>query len=81
LKEIECEGANWIYINEGRGHWWALVNCNEPLVQSNMGNFLTTKIIQGHCPIEYVNYQLITYQGIERSTCTHVMPAFALALT
>jgi hypothetical protein len=67
FKEIECDGANWIYMNQDRVHWWALVNCNEPLVQPNMGNFFTDKIIRSHCSSQYVSYQLKTNQGIERS--------------
>jgi hypothetical protein len=50
LKEIRCEGVDWIHLDQDRDQWWALVNTvmcepegslpNELLDSTDSGEFL-----------------------------------------
>jgi hypothetical protein len=43
VKEIRCEGVNWIRLAEDRIHWWAVVNMVMNLwVLWKVGNILTS---------------------------------------
>jgi hypothetical protein len=43
LREIECEGVDWMHLAEDRDQWQALVKTVMNLrVPYNAGNFLTT---------------------------------------
>jgi hypothetical protein len=43
LREIGCEGVDWVHLSQERDQWWALVNIVMNLqVPLKAGNFLSS---------------------------------------
>lgn len=44
VKEVVCEGVNWVYLTQYRAHWWAHVNTIMNLHFIEDGEYLDFKL-------------------------------------